>query len=49
MKKHCDSEDELLEYIGKDAYKLVKWILTCKRCALLKVPEKKKLKCMQTG
>jgi len=48
MKKHSGNEEELIEYIGKDTYKLLKWILNCKRCALLKVPDKKKLKCMQT-
>ena len=44
MEKYCDSENDLKNFLGKEEYELLRWILTGKRCALLKIPEKKMIK-----
>eukprot|EP01080_Neovahlkampfia_damariscottae_P009652 gene9652-1856_t len=41
MEKYCDSEKSLKTFLGDKEYELLRWILTAKRCALLKIPEKK--------
>ncbi len=47
MKKK-KSEKELKEFLGTDKYQLLCWILTCCRPAMLRLPEKKRFKEMNT-
>jgi len=41
-------EDELKKFLGNERYELLKWTLTCGRCALLKMPDKKRIEVMKT-
>lgn len=47
MKKK-KTEKELKEFLGSDKYQLLVWILSCCRPALLRLPEKKRFKEMNT-
>jgi hypothetical protein len=48
MKKNCDSEKEFKKFLGDSEYELLRWILTTKRCALLKIPSKKQINSLGT-
>ena len=48
MKPHCENESDLRKFLTADAYELLKWLLSYKRCALLRMPEKKRIKEMET-
>lgn len=48
MLKKSKNEQELYQLLGKDCYILLSWILTEKRVALLKMPEKKRIQEMKT-
>jgi hypothetical protein len=48
MLKHAQSEEKLKKFLTDEVYEIVKWILTCQRPALCKIPEKKRIAQMQT-
>lgn len=48
MLKKSKNEKELKSFLGSDCFELLSWILTEKRVALLKIPEKKRISEMST-
>ncbi|KAL9641426.1 hypothetical protein ABK040_013355 [Willaertia magna] len=47
-KHHCETETILKKKLSANSYEILKWILTTKRCAMVRMPEKKRIKEMQT-
>ncbi|KAF0972282.1 hypothetical protein FDP41_009185 [Naegleria fowleri] len=48
MKEHCETESDIKKFLHPNAYQILKWLLSTNRCALVRMPEKKRIKEMQT-